>query len=88
VLSCGETTRLVIRTRGLRFAYSHKPMGVGVDQDLDSEDDGEEGVELLEPIPERGREAGVVGQVVYDLRLRGVHQEILQPGARRVGTLQ
>ena len=53
-------------------------MSVRIDEDLDGEDDGEEGVELLQLIPERGRQAAVVCEHVHDLRLRRVDNKVLR----------
>ena len=61
-------------------------MGVGVDEDLDGEDDGEEGVELLELVAQRGKIAAAVRQQVHDLRLRRVHHEVLLAAARAILT--
>ncbi len=53
-------------------------MGVGVDEQLHREDNGEECVELLQPIPERGGGAVVVDELLHDLRLRRVDGEVLR----------
>ena len=59
------------------------PVGVGVDGELHGEDDGEEGVEVLEVRPGRGGRAVAVGEGGDELGLGGVDEEVLRRGCRR-----
>ena len=52
-------------------------MGVGVDDELGGEEGGEEGVDVLEALTQRGELPVVPRDLVQDLRLDGVEQEVL-----------